>query len=63
MSRYKENFQRHQINSIQYAARLSQAELNLIGIQNNQHVKKILNAIASLRSSSSIGASGEGYLV
>lgn len=63
MSRYQENFQRHQINSLQYVARLSQADLNLIGIQNGQHVKKILNAIMSLRSTTSIGPSGEGYLV
>lgn len=63
MSRYKENFQKHQINSLQYVARLSQADLNLIGIQNGQHLKRILNAIVSLRSASSIGASGEGYLV
>lgn len=63
MSRYRENFQRHQINSLQYVARLSQADLNLIGIQNGQHLKKILTAITSLRSTTSIGACGEGYLV
>lgn len=63
MAKYKENFQRHQISSLQYVARLSQADLNLIGIENSQHLKKILNAIMSLRSSASIGSSGEGYLV
>lgn len=63
MSKYKENFAANQINSLQYAARLGQADLNLIGITNGQHVRRLLSAIASLRSSASIGASGEGYLV
>jgi len=63
MSRYKENFQRHQINTLQYVARLGRTDLELIGIQNGQHLKKMVQAIMSLRSASSIGASGEGYLV
>lgn len=63
MSKYKENFRINQINTLQSVARLNQVNLNLIGVSNGSHLRKLLNAIGSLRSSASIGASGEGYLV
>lgn len=63
LAKYIDLFQRNQIDSLQYVARLNQNDLHLIGITNGQHIKKLLNAIAALRSTASIGSSGEGYLV
>lgn len=63
MSRYKENFKRHQLNTLHYVARLNQDDLSLIGIQNSQHLRRLMGAIAALRSTTSIGQSAEGYLV
>ncbi|MCL4164434.1 UNVERIFIED_CONTAM: hypothetical protein GTU68_007196 [Idotea baltica] len=62
MSRYLDNFHRAGIRDIQSVARLSQADLNQLGITLAGHLKKILQSIHTLRTQLAVNMS-EGFLV
>lgn len=63
MSRYRENFERAGIANLNAVARLTPQDLTLIGVTTMQHQKRIMQSIMALRSTTSIGSPGEGYLV
>lgn len=63
MSRYRENFENAGISNLSAVARLTPQELTLLGVTTIQHQKKIMQSIIALRSTTSIGTPGEGYLV